>query len=249
MAVKVNKLFKDATFNKLSDKAKLLYIYLATHPDINIVGVLSPNIDVVKIESGVTDDKQFRECVKALMNIKKITVVKSDDVLYFVVPDHFNTIPKSEASVTKVNKTLQGLPDGLTAVLEQLGIHSSAKVRTFVKPTPDEVMEYALSKGHVINGEEFVSYYDSQTERFGKKGMWVNSYGKQVKDWRATLRKVWFKDENVIKTFNNAPKGFENFHIKKDGKLMFPDGWKDGKPFSKSFVTDIELKKEFNKKQ
>lgn len=247
MAVKVNKLFKDATFNKLSDKAKLLYIYLVTHPDINIVGVLSPNIEVVKIETGITDDETFRSCWRELLGIRKVWLIQAEDILYFVIPDHFTTIPKSEASVIKVNKTLEALPEPITTFLESKGISSSAKIRTFVKPSPEEVTNYAISKGHLINGEEFVQYYDSQTERYGKKNMWVNSYGKQIKDWKATMRKVWFKDSNKLKHFDDAPKGFEMFYVTIDGKVVSPEGWRNGQPYSKNLTTDVVLKQEFKK--
>lgn len=246
MAVNVAKLFKDSRFNRISDKAKLLYVYLVTNPSLSTVGVLSPNIEVVCLETGC-DIEQFRNSCRELINNRFLRMKQVDDILYFITPAHFNTIPKSEASVSRVNKAIELLPDEMVDFLESIGITASTKIRPFVKPSVEEVTEYATSKGYLINGVEFVNYYDDITERYGKKGMWVNSYGKQIKDWKATMRKVWFKPDRKIKSFDNAPKGFETFHFIKDGIIITPDGWKNGLPFSKSFTTDIELKKEFNK--
>jgi len=246
MAVKISKLFKDSRFKDLPDITKLLYIYLSTNPDLNTVGILTPNIEVVCIEVGC-DIEELRTSSELLKELKYIYVKKINGIIYFIIPEHFSTIPKSEATITKVNKLLESLPDTLSSFLSSIGINVKAKTKDFVIPTQEEVVAYSLSVGHLVNGKTFVEYYEGQSERYGKTGVWVDARGTQVRDWKSKLRRVWCKDENKIKSFKEAPKGFESFHVIKEGKIMIPDGWRDSKPFSKSFTVDIELKREFNR--
>ena len=53
------------------------------------------------------------------------------------------------------------------------------KVTRFHAPTVQEVNEYAAEKGYRVNGERFVSYYESNGWKVGKNPM---------KDWRAAVR-------------------------------------------------------------
>jgi hypothetical protein len=246
MPVKISKLFKDSKFKDLSEQAKLLYIYSATNPDLNTVGVFSPIIDVVCIENGISLE-ELRKIVVELQNKSYLYVRSFGGTIYFIVPEHFNTIPKSEASITKVNKDLSSLPQDLVEFLESIGIKSSAKVRPFTKPNPEEITKYALSLGHLVDGKEFFDCYEEYSNKYNKKGTWVDSRGTQVRDWKAKLRKIWCKEENKIKEVSGAPEGFETFHLIRDGKVITPDSWRKGLPFSKSIALDIELKKEFNK--
>jgi hypothetical protein len=247
MAVKISKLFGDTWFQAQSPITKLLYIYLISNPNLNTVGVLSPNLQVVGLETGFTLD-ELREATKVLVQKKYLYVEKFDDVVYFIIPSHFSSIPKSESSVMKVQKVLQSLPEGLVTFLKSVGITINSKVREFVKPTPEQVTEYCLSLGYVINGKDFVSYYEGQSDRYGKKGIWVDTRGTQVRDWKAKARRVWCKEENKLKVFKDAPKGFETFFVLGDSdEVQQPDGWRNGKPFHKSIGIDIALKKEYGR--
>ena len=248
MAVKIAKLFKDSWFQNQAEITKLLYIYLATNPDLNTVGVFSPNLKVVCLEVR-TDMNTLRACCEILIKQKYIYVKKFEETVYFIIPEYFNTIPKSEATITKVNKTLDSLPEGLSLFLNSIGINVKAKTKIFIEPTPEEVTNYSLSLGYLVSAEDFINYYKEQSERYGKKGVWVDGRGTQVRDWKAKLRKIWCKEDRKIKTFRDAPKGYERFHIIKEGTIITPDGWKNGKPFSKSFTVDIELKKEYEKRK
>jgi hypothetical protein len=248
MAVKISRLFKDSKFKELPDKTKLLYIYLATNSDLNTVGVFSPNLEVMCIEVGCTMN-ELKESSTKLVKLKYVYVKKFEDIIYFIIPEHFSTIPKSEATISKVNKTLASLPKGLYLFLDGIGINVKAKTKVFIKPTVEEVSEYSLSLGYLVDSKEFINYYDEQSDRYGKKGIWVDGRGTQVRDWKAKLRKIWCKDDRKIKTFKEAPKGFQSFYIVKEGNIITPDGWKNDKPFSKSFTVDIELKREYEKRK
>ena len=235
MAVKVSRLFKDIRFQKLPEITKLFYIYLVTNPNLNVVGVLSPNLEVACLELSCSME-DIRVSSRELIALKYIYIKDYEGTIYFIIPEHFNTIPKSESTISKVSKVISSLPRGLSQFLDEIGINVKAKVKEFIKPTAEEVTEYSLSLGYLIDGNAFISYYEEQAERYGKKGVWVDTRGTQVRDWKAKLRKIWCKD-------------FETFHILRDGKVITPDGWKRGKPFSKSLAIDIELKKEYDKRK
>ena len=250
MSVKIAKLFKDSTFVRLPKDAKLLYIYLATHPDLSVVGVFSPNIEVCKIESGLIANS-FKHYSKILVQQGFIHVKKYNDTVYFIVPAHFNNIPKSTTTVTRVNKALNELPVELVEYLATIGITINSKIREFVKPTAQEVTNYGIEQGHKIDGEAFISYYEEQADIYGKKNIWVDSRGTEVRDWKAKLRRIWCKDDNLIKVIDGAPKGFEDFYVvSKDGKNIYPDKWtKEGLPWSKNVGSDILLKREFKRQK
>lgn len=246
MSVNLGRLWKDVWFQNQSQQTKLLYIYLVTNPNLNTVGVLPINLEVASIELGLTRD-QIASSTLELRNKKLVHVKSYDDIIYFIMPAHFNTIPKSESSVTKVDKILRTLPKELVEFLKTVGITLESKIRTFVKPTQQEVVEHGLSLGYIVSGEQFIEYYEYQSDRHGKKGVWVDGRGNQVKDWKSKLRNVWCKDENKIKTFSDAPVGYESFHLFDNGVIVTPDGWKNGKPWSKNFTSDIILKREYEK--
>ena len=241
MAVKIAKLFKDYNFQKLTQEARLLYIYLVSNPSLTTIGVFSPDVRVAALESGLSKDK-FREASKILLDNGYIHVKKYEDLIYFIIPRHFDTIPNSDATARKVVKLLSKLPDELVTFLDILGIKSDAKVVTFTKPSPEEVTQYAMSIGYQINGQEFVDYYD---EVSGSKAYWVDGRGKMIRDWKSKLKRVWCKDDRKMKAIKGAPKGYEYFHVMKDGKAIYPDSWKEGKPWSKDFVSNKVLKREF----
>lgn len=248
MAVNVSKLWSDNLFLRIANNSKLLYIYLATNPNIKTVGVVSLNLDLAQLQLGLSL-KDIRHATSELVSCGYIKVKEFDGELYFIVPKHFNTVPKSDSAVARVNKELQSFPDGLVKVLDSMGINTSRKVVTFKEPTPEEVTDYALSQGYKVDPNTFISFYRDKAKAYGKEGTWVDGRGKQVKDWKAKLRVVWFKDENKLKTVDGAPKGFEAFYIEFEGQQIFPEAWRDGKPYSKNMVINKALQREYEKRK
>lgn len=248
MAVKIGKLWTNVKFSNLSNNSKLFYIYLATSPDINSVGTTSLDIKVVSLQIDLTIE-QLRESMLELVNSEFILCDNVGGVVYFTVLRHFNTLPKSDTTVMKVTRDLASLPPKLVKKLATYGITTDRKAVHFDEPSVEEVAEYALSQGHNIDGRSVRDFYRGQARVRGKQGVWLDSRGKQVKDWRAKLRQVWFKDENRLKTVKGAPKGFEFFHISVDGIMVFPDAWKNGKPFSKNIAMDKKLKQAYEERR
>lgn len=248
MAVKIGKLWSNNSYIKLTNNSKLFYIYLASNPNISSVGVLSLNIDIAKVQLGMSVN-EIREATRELRDSKLVAVKKYDNELYFVVKAHFDSMPKSDTTVLKVTKDLEILPDGLVKYLATLGITTDRKAVVFKEPTEEEIMQFALQQGYNIDAKAVIEFYRGKAKAFGKEGLWLDSRGKQVKDWKAKLRVVWFRDENKLKTVDGAPKGFENFYINFEGKQVFPEIWKDGKPHSRNIALKKALIKEYEKRK
>jgi hypothetical protein len=245
MSIKVGKLWGNRKFQELTPESKLLYLYLVTNPNLNTVGVFCPNLDVVCLELSISMD-QLRTFSQELRGKSYCHIMKAKGLVYYIMPDHFNTLPKSQSSIKKIQNDLDFLPDEVSTFLESIGIKAGAKVVEFKKPTAEEVSTYAMSLGHNVNGEDFVSYYDLKAQEHGKSH-WVDGRGTQVKSWKSKLSRVWCKDENKVTAVVGAPKGYEYFNIKISGKIVYPDGWRNGKPYSKNLAVDINLKKEYER--
>ena len=242
--IKIGRLWGNVRFSPLSNNSKLLYIYLATSPYINSVGVISPNTDVIKGQLGISLD-ELRECSKELVTSKLVVIKKFDEVVYFIVTDHFNSLPKSDSVTNKSTREIGELPRGLQDLLKAMGIEPSSKVIKFVKPTEKEVIEYAISQGYKVDAKTFIDYYENQAKFRGREGIWMNSKGKVVRDWKATLKKIWLKDDQKLVACKGAPKGFEFLYIDDGGKMVTPDGWRNGKPYCKNFLHNKQMLKQF----
>tara|TARA_R110000850_G_scaffold67763_2_gene150926 strand:- start:695 stop:1450 length:756 start_codon:yes stop_codon:yes gene_type:complete len=248
MAVKVGKLWSKNAFIKLTNNSKLFYIYLATNPNISSVGVISLNLELVKLQIGLSVE-EVRESTRELKDNKLADVKVYDKELYFIVKAHFDSVPKSDTSILRINKDLDLLPEGLRDYLNTVGITTTKKIVKFIEPTETEVMDYTLSMGYQIKARTFIEYYRGKGKEFGKEGQWLNWKGKPVRDWKATLRNVWFKDENKLKVVSGAPKGYESWYINFEGQQVFPESWKDGKPHSKNIAVTNALKREYEKRK
>lgn len=245
MGVKVSKLWGNNKFNNLTNNSKLFYIYLITNTSINSVGVLCLNMIVVSAQLNL-DVEIIRKSTKELISKGYLYVKKYNESIYFIVPAHFNTLAKSDSSILKITKDLDSLPEKLVIFLDEHNINVKGKVRVFVKPTVKEVLDFSIQNGHNVNAENFINYYQNEADKRGRSDVWINSRGKVVRDWKATLRNVWFKDENKLKECKGAPKGYEYFNVEKDGQIILPDGWRKGKPYSKNFINNRMLIKKFN---
>lgn len=246
MSVKISKLWGDNKFNNLSNDSKLFYIYLATHPSLKTVGVVSINLNVAKEQISLDLDS-LRECSTELIKDKYIHVKKYNNDIYFIVPAHFNSLPKSESVNLNIIKDLETLPVKLVSFLSSINIRANMKIKRFVKPSKEEILEFCMKEGYEIDADKFIEFYEDEASKRGRNDVWINSRGKVVRDWKATLRKVWFKDERKLTICKDAPKGYEYFYVELNGKNHTPDFWKDGLPQSKDFLISKELKKKYER--
>ena len=119
MAVNITKLWGNAMFMTLTIDAKLLYLYLISNPSINNVGVISLVPDVSSRQLGISINN-FRKASKELIDKKYIYIKNIDGVIYFIVPSHFSTIPKTEGLIEKVKSDLKSIPSELKEFLKSI---------------------------------------------------------------------------------------------------------------------------------
>lgn len=237
--VKVSKLWGNARFAKLAPNCKLLYLYLVTQPSISVLGVLE--IDSTDILYRLElNEKEYRYAAEWLHDsgyVDHYERLKEWDV--FIIKDHFLSLSKSKLNLRK------GIEEGRTSPYkaELLKIYSKKDFEAndgFTPPTPEEVTQYALGKGFVVNGHTFVDYYASND--------WYNKNNKKVRNWKATVDRVWCRDDNKLESCPGAPEGFEYFHITlEDGTRVSPSGWKDGRPTHKDFLLLPLLTEEYER--
>lgn len=244
--VDIRKLWNNGAFQKLSKDSKLLYVYLTNNPSLNTVGVVCLNPEMASKTISMDLDS-FREATQELVNEKYIYVKAYDGLIYFIIPSHFSTLPSNGGTVEKIKSDMAGMPDELQDYLESIGISAGKKYKTFVKPLPEEIEAYCLSQGHFVDGNEVYDYYERVSKDRKKTEIWVDKNGNQIRDWKMKLKNVWCKPTNKLQKRDKAPKGFEYFFVSLDGKLYFPDTWKDGQPKSEDFTVNRALQSKFNK--
>lgn len=244
MAIKISKLWQETTFNRYSKNAKLLYLYLLTNPQINILGVVEQDVQVVCKETSISYN-EMRVAAKELVDTKKLVVEKSVDSFFFVLLGFYKSnTTKSESTLIKVKEVLDTYPQSFITKLDDIGIKLNVVVNKFVVPTPKEVSEYALGLGYSVDGKTFVDYYNnSSVNRLD--GKWQDGRGKLITDWKAKVRKVWCKDSNKLVVLEGCPKGMENFSIDFLDKTYYPDSWVDGLPSHVDFGIKKMLQKKF----
>lgn len=67
---------------------------------------------------------------------------------------------------------------------------SKPRIKKFIPPTLEEVVEWCKTSGHNLDGDKIFHYYNDAD--------WMDSRGKQVKNWKQKIRGVWCRDENKI---------------------------------------------------
>lgn len=247
MAVKISKLWEDTQFQNLTDQAKLLYLYLATNPQIDILGVLPFRVGLIVEILNLKSLPDLRKYTKELVDKKLIEIYSEDSIVYAVVTGHWNTIPKSQSSVNKIVKVYESSALIIKSKFKDRVNSFGNYIKSFEKPTKEVVQEYCNTLGYRINAKEFIDYYDSQSLKYNKNDIWVDGRGREIKDWKSKLRKVWCKLENKIEKPKETPKGLDDFHILFEGKITYPDSWKRGLPHSKNIAVDIKLKEAYEK--
>lgn len=225
--VKVTKLWGNGRFSSLPPKSKLLYIYLVTHPSISTLGVLELNKHRINLDLSF-EDKDLENNINFLKHFSFLETIEDSELEVFIIKDHFLSLSKSKLNIRKA------MDEGKNSLYKKKlnQIYSSEDFKPsmgFIPPTPEEVSEYALTKGYIVNGKTFVDYYSSND--------WYNKNNKKVRSWKRTLERVWFRDENKLTPVKGAPKGFEYFYTTlEDGTRLSPEGWKSGKPTHSNYL-------------
>lgn len=190
--------------------------------------------------------EEFKDACRELIESGYISINKEGGDIYFFIVGHYDTLPQSTTVIKKANKEYEGLPNSVVEVLKEQEIFPTIeKDDSFVPPTEEEVMEYAISRGFLIDAREFIKFYTENSERLGKEG-WYDGRGKKVKDWKGKIRSVWSKRAERLEEHKDAPKGFGFFCAEYEGRWIQPKGWRNGKPYGESITEDQLLLKKFN---
>lgn len=237
--VKLGKLWGNARFSSLPPYSKLLYLYLVTHSSISTLGVLELNRDRIILDLGLGDFNQLVEYGKILDDEGFMTWLTKDKLDIFIIKEHFLSLPKSKLNIRKA------IDEGKSSRYrkELLDIYEPQDFKpttAFVPPTAEEVTDYALSLGYVVNGKTFVDYYG--------EGDWYDKNNKKVRSWKQKLERVWCREENKLEAVEGAPKGYEYFHVTLDnGERVSPEVWKGGFPMHHNYLHAELLRDEYKR--
>lgn len=245
MPIKIDKLWSTDRFQRLPSRAKLLYLYLLTSPQLNQLGVI--RLRVTPFCTDLSFDRDdLRYATKNLIRVKFVDVKEYEGSVFFIVKGVFNPNIKSDNILIKLQDILSLYPKDFVIYLESIDIKLHKKVVVFKTPSAEEVTEYARSIGYDINGREFVDFYNNSSEN-RLDGRWEDGRGKVITDWKAKMRRVWCKEERKIKVIEGCPKGMENLSIRFMDKDYYPESWVEGLPKHSDFGVTKMLQKEFNK--
>lgn len=242
--INVGKLWRKGSFKNIPATSKMIYIYLITSPNLTGLGLLNISPDTIQSDLNIST-QELRENCKAILNKNLIHIFNIGGDIFFFIPNHFKSISKSENNIEKCKDEVSSLPAKLFDLLHTKELLPDLdKYFTFVPPTVEQVEEFCLSEGYMIDAEEFISFYEGQGEIQRKQG-WYDTRGKRVRNWKQKLKLVWFKNDRRLNKCEDAPKGFEYFFVRNGNRIIQPDGWREGKPYSKNFTDNTVLKDEY----
>jgi len=233
-------LWRRVKFKKLSPLEKLLYIYLATQDSITVLGKVEVERKDIKGLTGCPSFSIIKDLLKKLRDEDYIYFYFSSKILTVIIRDHWHTLARSKRNIQKGVKEGREAQGKLRSLYLKLYTKEDFETKyEFIPPTPEQVTEYALKKGYIVDGKTFIEHYASND--------WYNIRGKKVRNWKATCDKVWCREENALKIHKNAPEGFEYFYITtEEGERIYPEDWKDGEPTHSEFLYGVLLKEKFN---
>jgi hypothetical protein len=222
----------------LSPSSKLFYLYLITQPNISTLGVLAVDKGRVKLDLGIDD---FYKNGKELESKGFLRYFSEAGVEVFIIKRHFLSLSRSKLNIRRAID--EGKSSPYIEYLRGIYIPDDFKpLGSFVLPTPKEVSDYALKLGYLVNGNTFVNYYSDND--------WYNKNNKKVRNWKATLKRVWCREENKLGSVKGSPSGYEFFYVElENGDRVSPEGWKDGYPTHSNYLHAELLVEEFSKKQ
>ena len=239
--VPIGKLWGDAKFALRSPYTKLVYVYLISQPTITALGVVKLQPEKISFDLKL-DDEQVSIALDDLKDNGFINIrIQEEGYDVFIIKSHFDSLPKSATQMKRAREEGKNSPykKELLTIYTKGDFEQKTK---FKPPKPEEVSQFALSLGHLVDGEAFVDYYSSND--------WYNKNGKKVRSWKKTCERVWCREENKINFPDGAPKGFKTFYITlENGNIVVPERWRNGEPTHSNFLYADQLKEEYVKRK
>ena len=218
--ITVKKLWGRSDFQKLDTHSKLLYIYLATCPQLNTLGICSLTYEFISFVIGFELD----DVIKAFSSLeeKKYIMTYEDDYIY--VLGHFKTLPQVDKTFKRAMDDMKDLPKGFIKKMEGANaLPQLDQYHEFVAPTASEIKKYSMDIGFHLDVDAFIQFYSERD--------WKDTKGRLVKSWKAKVR-FWCRNLAPIPSAIHAPKGYEYFYIIINNQITTPDYWLDGTPRS-----------------
>jgi len=171
---------------------KLLWLYILD--DCNHAGIWDIDLEVASIRIGLEVDfidlELFKDKIVIFDNNEKVFIPDFIDFQYGELNPNSNVHKSVIALLDKYN--LQGYVKGLQGVQSTLQDKDKdkdkdivkAKVKRFVKPTIEEIIDYCNERNNDVDADKFYDYYSSNGWKVGKNAM---------KDWKASVR-TWEKN-------------------------------------------------------
>lgn len=236
MSYSPSKLWSEPWFMSLTTQAKLTYIYCASRPGINTLGLFASTPEAMASEIGLSK-KDFDQAFMELYPLR-VQVYEISGVFWFLVREYIKGFPNKGGRFETGVKQFYGLPDELQrTLLKNYKLPPMRIVEQFQPPTPEEVTAYGIELGYFIDGQEFVKFYSDRD--------WKDAKGKKVRNWKLKVKSVWAKPEKKIKAHKDAPEGFEHFFVMHNGRAIFPAEWKHGLPYGESLIEDSLLQNKY----
>jgi hypothetical protein len=183
---------------------KLLWLYMLD--DCNHAGIWDIDLEVASIRIGlevdISDLNKFDDKIVIFDNGEKVFIPDFIDFQYGELNPNSNVHKSVIALLDKYN--LQGYMKGSQGVENTLQdkdkdkdiVKVKAKVKRFVKPKIEEIIDYCEERQNNVDAEKFYDYYSSNGWRVGKNPM---------KDWKASVR-TWEKNTTQEKEKVSQPK-------------------------------------------
>lgn len=206
---------------------KLLFLYLLTNGNTNMLGIYELHIRKIAFDTGVDKDMvrkifdRFHEAGKAsyidgyvcLHNFTKHQSYNANMKKSAV--NSFNELPlnvKKADFVEPLLKALKPLPKGCEPIAEyELELEEEEEdeieEESAVSKIPElaEVREYFIKNGYDPNvADKAYNIYNASVEDNPKRQYWRDSRDNMIKNWKLKMQSVWFKEENELadKDFN-----------------------------------------------
>lgn len=207
---------------------KLLFLYLLTNPNTNMLGIFEINIRRISFDTGIDKDMilkifdRFHEAGKAsyidgyvcLHNFTKHQAYNHNMKVSAV--NSYNELPeiiKKQGFIDELLKALKPLPKGSEPIAEierevevetELEIEEERGADKSAIPTLQEVMNYFDENGYNPEvGKKAYNIYNTSLEDYPQRRYWRDSRDNLIKNWKLKMQSVWFKPENV-KGSNNG---------------------------------------------
>jgi len=189
--------WRDNYIIDLDPSEKLLFLYLITNPDTNIIGVYQLPLRQIALDTGFDKDMvikildRFQKDGKALYKDGWIAVKNFAKNQNYKSPFIQTSLENEYLNIPDFIK--DWIKDGLKTVLNTfdtiININlNKGKSKTFKKPTPEEIQTYLNEIGcKLFTGQHF---YDSNEA----KGWVVGKNRTPMKDWKAAVR-TWINND------------------------------------------------------